>query len=102
MTELTKARLKLDNLKPAEPLELEGYSNIFRQSGTRARARARAPVSKIQKSEKSSSKVLKNVIDTLDETIKGLDKPSGPVFGERFNILAQELEIKICTIILIT
>ena len=79
MAELTEARLELGNLKPVEPLELDDYSNIFRSS------HACAPVSKIQKSEKSSSKVLKNVLDTLGGAIEGLDKPSGPGAGERFN-----------------
>ena len=95
MAELTKSRLELGNLKPVEPLELEDYSNIFRSS------RARAPVSKMQKSEKSSSKVLKNVLDTLDGAIESLDKPSGPCPGKRFNILTKESEKKICTIMLI-
>ena len=56
LIELTKARLKLGNLKTEEP---ENYSNIFRSS-----SRARAPVSKIKKSE-----VLNNVIDSLDVAI---------------------------------
>ena len=94
LTELTKARLKLDNLKPAESIEPEDYSNIFRQS----RARTRAPASKIKK-----SKILDNAIDSLDVAIEGLDKPGPPRpprplgppgVGERFAILFREDEIK--------
>ena len=76
----------MGNLKPIEPLEPKDLSNIFRPT--------RAPISKIQKREKSSSKILKNVLDTLDESVKDLDKTSGPAPDERFAIYTQELQIK--------
>ena len=89
MVELTKPRLKLDSLKPVESIEPEDYSNIFRSFSF---DRTRAPASKIMKSE-----IFNNMIDSLDVAIEGLDKPDPPgppSPGERFAILARELETK--------